>query len=99
MPLRSDFTAVLEGKADIILCVDRYEVDQPAPKVDIELLHQAILCPQGFQKGFDLGFPCLLVGDGFADRIVPSLGGIIPSGQPIVPLWYSTWSRATWAFS
>lgn len=77
MPLCRYFTAVLKCKADIIPGVDRYEVNQSAPKVHIEFLYQAVLCRQGFQEGFYFCLSSLLVGDGCGDLIVPSLGSIV----------------------
>ena len=68
MPLCRYFTAVLKCKADIIPGVDRYEVNQSAPKVHIEFLYQAVLCRQGFQEGFYFCLSSLLVGDGCAVR-------------------------------
>lgn len=83
MPLCRYFTAVLKCKADIIPGVDRYEVNQSAPKVHIEFLYQAVLCRQGFQEGFYFCLSSLLVGDGCGDLIVPSLGSIVESLKTI----------------
>ena len=77
------FLPVIEGEANVVLCIDGHVVCQAAPKAGLKIIHQLGFF-QGAEKGFNLCPPGLLASDGFIKGFIPCLGGIKSGGQFIV---------------
>ena len=83
MGLCLDFGAILEGHTDIVLAVDRDEIDHCQP-VGISELREQLPAPQLLQVSFDLVPSGCALGNQVGDLGVSGLGLIEPGYQSVV---------------
>lgn len=80
-----DFLPVLEGKPDVVLCVDCDVVHQSVPSFQCEFWQLIRQLFKGLQEGFVVGSLGLLLADLLGDFLKASLGLVEALRQGVVP--------------
>lgn len=91
--------SILKGKTDIFFIKNCNKVNQAVPLLFIKLRDHAILPLQFCKEPFYLFLFRLLLRDGIPTSSSRAFVRSNRSASPSYLVWYSVWSRATWAFS